>query len=288
MKFRLVLSIALLAFATCAFASSQSIQVSPDGVNSCADIHVTYDEGPAVTAEESLTVPGSVALNVSPGNNGGVYVTGYDGSQFQVMVCKAGRSEAEVQGIRAQFTGDQLAATGTDQGSSIAYFIIKAPRSASLSLKTHNGPVSVTGLAGNLQVHTQNGPIKIRKTSGDVQAWAQNGPISFTGDTGHVELHATNGPVQLSLAGSHWNGAGVEASTENGPLSLYLSSDYNSGVLVQTDGHSPMSCEANLCRNAGNFDESERRVQIGNGQPVINVTTHNGPVKIASSRREVL
>ena len=284
MTFRNFSCIALLSlFASFALAHSQTVHISEGGANSCADIHVSFDGEPAAMAEESLTIPGNVPLNVEPGQNGGVFASGYDGSQFQVSACKMARSQADLTGLRAQYAGDQLTASGTESDRSIVYFIVKAPRSASISIKTHNGPVSVTGLAGNVQVHTENGPIKIRKTSGDVQAVAQNGPINFSGDTGHVQLHATNGPVHLSLAGTHWNGVGVEASTDNGPLSLSVAADYNSGVEVRTDGHSPMTCEANLCSNVRDFSESERSLRIGNGQTVISVSTHNGPVRIATS-----
>lgn len=283
MKSRLFACIALLAFTTFAFASSRNVTVSQHGVTSCADIHVSYDDGPAVTSEESLTVPGNVPLNITPGRNGGVYVTGFDGSQFQVTACKTARSEAELQGIRAQFSGDQLTTTGTEQGSSMVYFIVKAPRSASISVKTYNGPVNTTGLDGHVELWTQNGPIHIRKTSGEVQAYAQNGPIDFSGDTGNVQLHAMNGPLHLALAGTHWNGEGVQASTENGPLTLNLTAGYNSSVRVRTDGHSPMSCEADLCRNARKFDEVGRSIVFGSGDPIIKVETHNGPVTIASA-----
>jgi hypothetical protein len=280
-----IISATLLVLTTAALASNQSVSF-PEDARSCADLHVTYDYAPAAIAQESLTIPGSVALNVDPGHNGGVHVIGYDGSQFQVATCKAARTQAELDSVHPQFTGDQLTATG-DRSSVVVYFLIQAPRSASIAVKTHNGPVSIADVSGHVQVSTENGPIKLRKTSGDVLANAQNGPIDFTGDSGKVELHATNGPVKLALDGTHWNGSGVEASSENGPLSLYLARDYNSGVVVRTDGHSPMSCERSLCRNAGDFDEGERRVELGNGQTVINLSTHNGPVKIAT-RREVL
>ena len=287
MKLRLTLCTAALIFATAAFASTQNIHVSDHGVATCADVRVSYDDGPAVTAEETLTIPGSIALNINPGQNGGVYVTGYDGSQFQVTACKAAPTSADLQNMRAQFAGDQLTATGADQSSSIVYFIVKAPRSASISISTHNGPASISDLSGAVHVNTTNGPIKIRSTSGDVDARAQNGPIDFTGDTGKVQLHATNGPVKLALSGSHWNGAGVEASTVNGPVALYVATGYNAGVVIRTDGHSPMSCEANLCRNARDFHENAREIEVGTGATVINLSTHNGPVKIATSR-EVL
>jgi len=285
MKLRPILCIALLAFfATVAFAHSQNVTVSDHGARTCADIHVSYDGEPAATAQESLTIPGSVSLNVLPGDNGGVTVNAYDGSQFQVSACKAARTQADLANIRASFAGDQLTASGAEAYRSVVYFLVQAPRSASIAVKTHNGPVSITDLAGSVQVHTQNGPISIRHTSGEVQAWAQNGPISFSGDSGKVELHATNGPVSLSLAGTRWNGSGVEASTENGPVTLHVASDYSSGVSVRTDGHSPMSCDADLCRNAGNFSERERSIDLGSGDTIIHVSTHNGPVKIASAR----
>jgi Putative adhesin len=286
MKLRLFLCIVALAFfgATAVLASNQSVNISEHGAHSCADVHISYDGDPAVMAEESLTVPGNVPLNITPGQNGGVTLTGYDGSQFQVTVCKAARTQAELANMRAQLTGDQLTATGSEQGSSLVYFIVNAPRSASVSVKTHNGPVDVSGLSGNVQVHTQNGPIKIRKTSGEVQAYAQNGPISFAGDSGRIQLHASNGPVQLSLAGTHWNSGSVDASTENGPVSPYVSPDYPSGVVVRTDGHSPMSCEADLCRDARQFSEPGRSIVFGSGDPIIKVETHNGPVNIAGAR----
>lgn len=283
MKSRLFACAVLLAFVSVAFASSQNITVNHNGVSSCADIHVSYDDAPAVTAEESLTVPGNVPLNVTPGRNGGVYVAGFDGSQFQVTACKAARSQAELQGIRAQFSGDQLTATSAEQSSSIVYFIVKAPRAATISVKTYNGPVNTTGLDGHVELWTQNGPIKIRKTSGDVQAYAQNGPIDFSGDSGKVQLHATNGPLHLALAGNHWNGEGVEASTENGPVALNFVEGYSSGVRIQTDGHSPMSCEADLCRDARKFSGPGRSIVFGSGDPIIKVETHNGPVNIASA-----
>jgi hypothetical protein len=48
-----------------------------------------------------------------------------------------------------------------------------------------------------------------------------------------------------------------------------------------------MHCDASLCRNASEFNDDERKIEIGSGQTVINVSTHNGPVKVATNR-EVL
>jgi DUF4097 and DUF4098 domain-containing protein YvlB len=140
-----------------------------------------------------------------------------------------------------------------------------------------------------VQLRTENGPISIRKTSGEVQATAVNGPISFTGDGGKVTLRATNGPISLALNGTRWNGTGMDASTENGPVSVRVARDYGSGVVISSDGHSPFRCEAGLCRGHADIDdEGARRVELGSGAPLINVSTHNGPVSIKSARGESL
>jgi len=287
MRFRTIAAIASAILLICAGLSAQSMNVSHHGANTCSDIQVTYDDQPAATAQESLTIPGNVPLKINPGHNGGVNVTGADVSQFEVQVCKAARNQQDLASLRAQFVGDQLTGSSEPDRSTI-FFIIKAPRSASVNITAHNGPVKVSDLAGHVELHTENGPISIRRTSGDVQAYAQNGPIDFAGDSGKISLHAVNGPVQVNLNGSHWNGEGVDASTQNGPVALYVARDYNSGVHVRTDGHSPMSCAADLCRNAGNFDERAREIEVGSGQTVINLSTHNGPVKIATAKGEEL
>src|SRR5689334_17361993 len=88
--------IAISAALATTTVASQNVNISDRGASSCSDIRVTYDHQPAATAEESLTIPGNVPLNITPGQNGGVNVTGYDGSQFQVTACKAARSEADL------------------------------------------------------------------------------------------------------------------------------------------------------------------------------------------------
>jgi Putative adhesin len=281
----ILVAASMLLLAASSFASSQTVNAG-DNVRACGDLHVTFDNHDAVRAEESLTIPGSIALNINPGNNGGVYLSGYDGSQYDVKVCKLAETQADLANLRAQHAGESLTVTGTDRDHTLVYFIVRAPRSASVSVSTHNGPVSATDLDGSIQLRTENGPISIRKTSGEVQATAVNGPISFTGDGGKVTLHATNGPIRLALNGTRWNGSGVEASTENGPVSLFVARDYASGVVVSSDGHSPFRCEADLCR--GTSFEDGRRVELGAGAPVVNVSTHNGPVSIKTARGEVL
>jgi DUF4097 and DUF4098 domain-containing protein YvlB len=139
--------------------------------------------------------------------------------------------------------------------------------------------MSVSDLAGKLEVHGQNGPFSIKHSAGEINAEVVNGPISYSGEGGDVRLHAQNGPVSVSLAGTSWTGKGLEAGSTNGPLSLDLPRNYGSAVLVKTRGYSPFSCSR--CQDARkDFDDSGKGVQFGNGDPVVRMSTVNGPVSV--------
>jgi hypothetical protein len=54
---------------------------------------------------------------------------------------------------------------------------------------------------------------------------------------------------------------------------------YRSGVLVEADGHSPMSCSG--CATARKtWDDDQRRIELGGGPQIIRLTTSNGPVSV--------
>ena len=114
--------------------------------------------------------------------------------------------------------------------------------------------------------------------------------VSFSGDSGNVKLRAQNGPVSVHLAGSYWVSGSLDASTQNGPLSLKLPAGYRSGVVVDSDGHGPVSCRAEACRaairarttssNDDGDDDWPRHLELGSGPAMVHLATVNGPVSI--------
>jgi hypothetical protein len=71
---------------------------------------------------------------------------------------------------------------------------------------------------------------------------AANGPVSLKGSSGDVKIHAVNGPLTIALAGTRWDGKGLEADAKNGPLTLKVPDGFSSGVRVETSSHAPFSC----------------------------------------------
>lgn len=289
----LVVTLATLLVAPVAFARRHSgVTISTgdaEEVTRCDQLRVTIGDEPALRAEERIDGSSLRALKVVADYNGGVRVTGSDVPGYLITACKAAANASDLAAVHATLQGNEVTAQGPDDA--VVFFLVRAPRGAVLDLHANNGSVSVHNVDGNITATTQNGPIAIKRSSGTINADAQNGPISLAGESGTVKLSAQNGPITVKLAGATWNGS-LDAHTENGPLSLKVPRDYRSGVVVESDGHSPFACRADACanqiravRNASDDDDDfwPRRVEIGSGPTVVRLSSHNGPVSVKNS-----
>ena len=169
----------------------------------------------------------------------------------------------------------------SDHDNWTVFLLVRAPKSANIELRANNGPLSIYDLDGKLFARTTNGPISLRGFSGDADISAVNGPIDLTGNSGKLRLHTENGPISVSLSGDAWNGSGLEADAQNGPLTLRVPKNYQSSLLVESNGHSPMSCQASFCNDARKtWDEDRRRIEFGNSPAVIHLSSVNGPISV--------
>ncbi len=241
-------------------------------------------------AQEQFTVPMSGAtLQVTAAQNGGVKLIAGSSNEYQVTVCKyAGAdSQSEADRILKQITAEHSATAisvhGPDDEDWSAHVIIRVPQGANMKVSALNGPVSAKRVSGTFELKTVNGPISVKEVSGKISAKAQNGPISFTGNTGEYELDTVNGPISIELANMSWENGKLDAHANNGPISLRLPKGYQSGVVVKSDGHSPMSCNADVCQEARKtWDDGEKRIEFGPSNAVIHISTHNGPVSVGT------
>lgn len=263
-----------------------SVSIEDSDVTSCDQLRIRSGNREVARSQERLTLPQtSSTVSIEAAENGGVYVYGWDRQDFGVLNCKAAltddrmTAERKLQMVKTVFEGGRLSVTGPDESDWTSYLIIHAPRTSSLALKALNGPISVSDLAGKVEVHSTNGPFAIKNSAGVISADIINGPIAYAGNGGEVNLHAQNGPISVKLLGTNWNGKGLNAESMNGPMALKLPGNYTSGVLVQTRGYSPFTCSG--CDHARkDFDDNNKSVQFGSGEPVVRLSTVNGPVSI--------
>jgi len=144
--------------------------------------------------------------------------------------------------------------------------VVRAPRHIDLDIETMNGPIEVAGVTGTLRVHATNGPITLDGVNGDVQARLQNGPLTIT------------------LAGTSWDGTGLDAQTVNGPLTIRVPNGYNARLETGTRNgpfHTdiPITVQGNIGRIGQQISTT-----LGRGGATLHATTTNGPLTIRSGR----
>lgn len=219
-------------------------------------------------------IPARGSLRVDAGENGGVTVRAWDGRDVLVRarVQTHARTDAEARelarGIRVSTDGT-IRATGPDnpgrnRGWAVGYEIL-VPARTSLNVQTHNGPISVEGLTGDMDLRAVNGPISLEELAGDVKARTENGPITVT------------------LSGRRWSGEGLDVETVNGPVSLRLPRGYAAhlesgtvnGPINAPAGMRPPRREGRGWRPGGRIS-----TDINGGGPTIRAVTTNGPVNI--------
>jgi hypothetical protein len=247
-------------------------------------------------AQEQFTVPMSAdVMQVTAAKNGGVkLIGGGSGNAYEVTVCKYAGADSQSEGdallkqITAEHSGNSIGVHGPDHNHWVAMLIIQVPQGANMRVSAHNGPVSAKELSGTFQLESVNGPISMRHVTGKVTASAKNGPISFDGQGGDYDLETQNGPISIDLESQSWQNGKLDARANNGPISLHVPKGYQSGVVVSSDGHSPMSCDAEVCTEARKtWDDNQRRIEFGPSSPVIRISTHNGPVSVEKSEAEM-
>jgi hypothetical protein len=254
----------------------------------CSDLHIRLDgERPTIQSEErTVSKAEAPVLRVHEVENGGVQVQGWDRDVYSVTACKAavgGDPARLLAQIKLAVQGGEVSVSGPhgDREDWTVYLLIRTPRSADIEVTTHNGPVSFYTVDGKITTRATNGPISMKDCSGEANISAVNGPISFSGTSGKLRLHTQNGPISVSL-GANWNGSELVADAVNGPLTLRVPSGFRSSFLVESNGHSPISCHASICSDARKtWDDEHRRIEYGSGSPVIRLSTENGPISVA-------
>ena len=254
----------------------------------CSDLHIRLnDKQPTIEAEERTVTKGEApVLRVREVQNGGVQVQGWDKEAYSVTACKAavgGDAARLLSEIKLAVQGGEVSVSGPhgDREDWTVYLLIRTPRSADIEVTAHNGPVGFYTVDGKITTRATNGPISMKDCSGEANVSAENGPISFSGASGKLRLRTQNGPITVSL-GSNWDGSELVADAVNGPLTLRVPSGFRSSFLVESNGHSPVSCHASICSDARRtWDDEHRRIEYGSGSPVIRLSTENGPISIA-------
>jgi len=255
----------------------------------CSDLRIEFHDQLAVveSEERSFSKAEARVLRIDELENGGVQMQGWDKDVYSVTACKAadatrGDAKQLLSEIKLSVQGGHVSVGGPSRHRDwTVHLLIRTPRAAEVEVQAHNGPVSFYGVDGKITARGTNGPISMEDCTGEADIAAVNGPISFSGAGGKLRLHTDNGPISVALNASSWSGGGLVADAVNGPLSLHVPSGFQSSLLLESNGRSPMSCHASICGDARKtWDDEHRRIEYGSGSPLIRLSTENGPVSV--------
>ena len=270
-----------------------SISTGPEkDIRDCSQMRLTVRDGEVVRSEQVKTIPQNAAstLRIKAPTNGGVYVVGWDRSEYAIKAClgAAGDDVADAKALLDQLSlsvsDGQVTVTGPSGGSWVGYLLVQAPNGSSLDLSATNGPLGISSITATIEARSTNGPISFSGVAGQVRARAQNGPIGVSGSKGNFRIETQNGPIGVDLEGNTWESGELEATAQNGPLSLSLPEGYQSSVRVEASRHSPVECRAIQCKQALRTWDKPNIIEFGDATPVIRMSTVNGPVSIANDK----
>ena len=257
-------ALGLAAFALSAGAvSAQQVAEDQDW---CRDRDYDRDhERYCEVREFTLGAMDRITVDAAP--NGGIKVEGWDRNEIRVLARVSGQADqmddarALVQEVEV-LTGRTISSDGPRTGRHESWsvsFQIYAPRSSDLSLETTNGGIRIEDVAGDIDFNTTNGGVHLTGVAGDVRG------------------RTTNGGLHIDLAGSEWQGAGLDVRTTNGGVKLTIPDGYNARLETGTTNGGmrfdfPVTVQGRIDRRLS--------VDLGSGGKLIRAFTTNGGVTV--------
>ena len=260
----------LVTATTLAAQSGRSGESDAEWLEQCRDgRYGNRWDGRACEVRAVPVARGTRSLSIDGASLGGVSVTGWDRDSIHVSARIVGTAptqagaEQALRAVRISADGGTIRASGRsgdDDSRQIVSYDVWVPRHMDLDLRARNGGLRVDGVTGRMTLETENGGLSLEGAGGDVRARAQNGGVN------------------VRLTGSHWEGAGLDAETENGGVRLVVPDNYSARLETGTVNGGirtdiPITVSGNISRHFS--------LTLGSGGAPVRATTTNGGIIIA-------
>jgi len=200
--------------------------------------------------------------------NGSISMRGWNRSDILIRakVQTSAPTDSEATDVARQIVietnGSRIRAEGPSQGRDLNWSVsyeVFVPQTSNLSLTTHNGGIRISDIRGRVEFTAINGGVSLRRLAGSVR-----------GDT-------TNGGLSIELAGTQWEGDGLDVRTTNGGITMWVPENYSAQLETGTVNGGlnvdfPITVQGRLNR--------ELSVKLGYGGPMVRAMTTNGGVRI--------
>ncbi|MEO7673886.1 MAG: DUF4097 family beta strand repeat-containing protein [Pyrinomonadaceae bacterium] len=246
----------------------------------CSNNNWSNGEKVSFSEIREMTLPATGSLNVDGGKNGGIQVKGEVRSDVLIRACVQtwGTTDEVAKAAAANIkigTGGVVRAESSDESNWSVSYEARVPNATNLSLKAHNGGISIGSVEGTLEFETTNGGVSVYDVAGDVKG------------------RTTNGGVNVSLSGGSFKGSGLNVTTTNGGVNLTLPENYAANVETGTvnGGYNSDIPSLNVTtedlKGEGYGRPRARRINtsINGGGAPIRVITTNGGIRINSAEK---
>lgn len=157
-------------------------------------------------------------------------------------------------------------------------FEIAAPGDVRLDAVSHNGAVTVDGARGDVHTVTHNGELDVESAEGKLYAKTHNGRVgvSYAGDDLTLITHNGRVVADLDRCGSITG----SITTHNGGVEVVVGPATSANLKCRTHNG---SVRCNVPLSDMELSRSRLTGTIGTGDGCLDVTTHNGSVRIKSA-----
>jgi DUF4097 and DUF4098 domain-containing protein YvlB len=130
----------------------------------------------------------------------------------------------------------------------------------------------------DVKAHSSNGHIRVDGLRGSLDASTSNNSIHARLEraTGPVRLESSNGSIDVALPPDA--SVAVRANTSNNSITLHAPGTVNARLAARTSNGS-ITSDSEL-RVHGEFDRHHMEGVIGNGGPLIDLSTSNGNIRL--------
>ena len=142
---------------------------------------------------------------------------------------------------------------------------------------TGNGRVTVVETEGTVRVSTGNGDVEVRNAKARVHVSTGNGDVGVVTVEGPVEVSSGNGDIDVRMSALRAR-EDMSFHTGSGDVHLTLPANYN-GELDASTGNGSIRSDFEL-KIKGQLSPRHIRATIGNGGPMLRMSTGNGEFEI--------
>jgi DUF4097 and DUF4098 domain-containing protein YvlB len=218
------------------------------------------------------TLPAGGAITVDGKTNGGMSIKGWERNEILVRSKIETRAPTQAEAdqlagaVRVETTALNIHAEGPEPRDDYQWYVsyeIFLPHRSDLSLRAHNGGISITDVNGRIDLKTTNGGVNLVRVGGNVQG------------------NTTNGGVNVVLTGARWDGEELNIKTTNGGVNLIMPDNYSAHLETGTvNGNVSFGFPVNVSLTERGRMPKDVSVDLGSGGPTVRARTTNGGVRV--------